>query len=130
MRSKTFVRRNCLFLNELKIRFMRKLTLITKVTKFKTTRIFLFVAISITGFLTSCTAKPAVVKGNKMMKVENLALGKTIYENSCAKCHDLPNPTDHSAQDWVGIMNRMAPKAKLSEDQREMVYDYIVSAQK
>lgn len=78
----------------------------------------------------SCTPKPAMVEGTKTNTVENLALGKTVYENSCAKCHDLPNPTDHSARDWVGIMNWMAPKAKLNDQQHEMVYDYIVSVKK
>jgi hypothetical protein len=71
-----------------------------------------------------------VVEGTKTNSVERIALGKTIYDNSCGKCHDLPNPTDHSAQDWVGIMNSMAPKARLNDDQHAMVYDYIVSVKK
>lgn len=90
----------------------------------------LFAAISAIGFLTSCTTKPAVVEGTKANTVEQLAMGKTIFDNSCAKCHDLPNPTDHSAQDWVGIMNAMAPKAKLNDAQHATVYNYIVSVKK
>lgn len=90
----------------------------------------IFFAIAVVGILASCTPQPAVVKGSKMNTVETLALGKTAFENSCAKCHDLPNPTDHSAQDWVGLMNSMAPKAKLNDQQHEMVYDYIVSVKK
>ena len=84
-------------------------------------------AIAAFGFLASCTQKPAVVEGTKTKTAENLALGKTVFENSCGRCHDLPNPTSHSAQDWVGIMNRMAPKAKLNDEQHQLVYDYIVS---
>src|SRR5690606_26752319 len=84
-------------------------------------------AIAAFGFLASCTPKPAVVEGTKTKTAENLALGKTVFENSCGRCHDLPNPTSHSAQDWVGIMNRMAPKAKLNDGQHQLVYDYIVS---
>lgn len=90
----------------------------------------IFSAIAVAGILASCTPQPAVVKGSKTNTVETLALGKTVYENSCAKCHDLPNPTDHSAQDWVGLMNSMAPKARLNDLQHEMVYDYIVSVKK
>lgn len=88
------------------------------------------VAILGIGFLASCTPKPAVIEGTKTNTGEKLALGKTIFENSCGKCHDLPNPTDHSAQDWVGIMNAMAPKAKLNDAQHATVYDYIVSVEK
>lgn len=84
-----------------------------------------------TGFLYSCVpVKPAVESDKKIITVDYLSKGQTIFENSCGKCHDLPNPADHSAQDWVGIMNAMAPKAKLTAEQHEMVYDYIVSAKK
>lgn len=82
------------------------------------------------GLMASCTTKPAVVDAPKTNSVERLAMGKTIYDNSCGKCHDLPNPTDHSAQDWVGIMNWMAPKANLTAEQHEMAYDYVVSVKK
>lgn len=92
--------------------------------------------------LASCTPKitpavvpntskiPAITGDTKTNSAERLALGKTIYENSCGKCHDLHKPTDFNAQDWVGIMNRMAPKANLTTDQHEMVYDYVVSVKK
>ncbi|HAI81660.1 MAG TPA: cytochrome C [Chryseobacterium sp.] len=90
----------------------------------------IFSAIAIIGFLTSCTTKPAVTEGTKTMTAENLALGKTLFDNSCGRCHDLPSPTSHSAQDWVGIMNAMAPKAKLNDQQHQLVYDYIVSVKK
>ena len=87
-------------------------------------------AIIALGFLASCTPKPSVVEGTKTNTAENLALGKTVFENSCGRCHDLPNPTAHSAQDWVGIMNAMAPKAKLTDEQHQLVYNYIVSVKK
>jgi cytochrome c5 len=109
---------------------MKKAPFITKNNTLQTNKILLFSVFTTLGFLASCTPKPAVVAVTKTNKVENLALGKTIFDNSCGKCHDLPNPTDHSAQDWVGIMNRMAPKSKLNDDQHAMVYDYIVSIKK
>jgi cytochrome c5 len=79
------------------------------------------------GLMISCTPKTPAVSGTKTITAEYLAQGKIIFDNSCKKCHDLPNPTDHSAQDWVKIMNSMAPKAKLSDEQHRMVYDYIIS---
>lgn len=59
---------------------------------------------------------------------EQLAQGKTIFENSCKKCHGLPKPDDFTSVEWVGIMNSMAPKARLTDEQHQWVYDYIVSA--
>lgn len=90
----------------------------------------LIAALSAFGFLESCTPKPAVVEGTMTNTSEKLALGKTVFENSCGRCHDLPKPTDHSARDWVGFMNAMAPKAKLNDDQHTLVYNYIVSVKK
>ncbi|MGZ5209331.1 MAG: cytochrome C [Kaistella sp.] len=87
-------------------------------------------AIVVFGFLASCTPKPSVVEGTKTNTAENLALGKTVFENSCGRCHDLPTPAAHSAQDWVGIMNAMAPKAKLTDEQHQLVYNYIVSVKR
>lgn len=75
----------------------------------------------------SCTPKTIAVE---TVKAEELAQGKTIFENSCARCHDLPEPTGFSSQDWVGIMNAMAPKAKLNDEQHQLVYKYVVSVKK
>lgn len=90
-------------------------------------KILAVTAILGTAFIVSCTPKTPEVSGPKTITAEYLAQGKVIFDNSCKKCHDLPNPNDHSAQDWVGIMNSMAPKAKLNDTQHQMVYDYIVS---
>lgn len=73
----------------------------------------------------SCT--PATQKGSEAQKQAMLAEGKTVFENSCARCHDLPDPKSHNDQEWIGIMNVMAPKAKLTDKQSELVYNYVTS---
>lgn len=75
----------------------------------------------------SCTPKTVPVAKTEVETTDKLAQGKTIFDNSCGRCHDLPNPTKYSSQDWVGIMNAMAPKAKLSDEQHQLVYNYVVS---
>jgi cytochrome c2 len=83
--------------------------------------------------LASCTPKVSTTgapMGPAVSTAEQLAQGKTIFENSCNRCHKLPDPTTHTSVQWVGIMNSMAPKAKLNDDQHQWVYDYIVSVKK
>lgn len=82
--------------------------------------------------LASCTPKTSTVApiGPAVSSAEQLAQGKTIFENSCGRCHKLPDPTAHTSVQWVGIMNSMAPKAKLTDEQHQWVYDYIVSVKK
>lgn len=92
----------------------------------KPTYTLLITAFFAIGLMFSCSPKQGVA-GTKMNSAEHLAQGKVIFDNTCGKCHDLPNPTDHNAQDWVGIMNSMAPKAKLNDTQHQMVYDYVIS---
>ena len=101
-----------------------------KLTKLNLSKNIVAVFITAAGLSVSCTPKPTADSGTKTTTAEKLAAGKTIYENSCNRCHDLPEPTAHSAQEWVGIMNWMAPKAKLTAEQHALVYDYVVSVKK
>ncbi len=84
-----------------------------------------FLAIVGSAFAVSCTQK--AVADAKITKSESIAQGKVIFENSCGKCHDLPNPKSHTDAQWTGIINAMAPKAKLTDAQGTMVYDYVTA---
>ena len=75
--------------------------------------------------MVSCTQQGTA--GTKMNTSEKLVQGKIIYDNSCGKCHDLPDPKAHTDEQWVGIMKSMAPKAKLNTEQSALVYDYVTS---
>jgi cytochrome c5 len=83
--------------------------------------------------LASCMPKASTATaptGSAVSTGAQIAQGKTIFENSCGRCHKLPDPAAHTSVQWVGIMNSMAPKAKLTDEQHQWVYDYIVSVKK
>ena len=90
----------------------------------------IFAVTGLLALIVSCTPKVNVANEPIKTTDQQLAQGKTIFENTCGKCHKLPDPTSHNSVDWVGIMNRMAPKAKLTDEQHQWVYDYIVSVKK
>ena len=74
----------------------------------------------------SCS--PKIVPNEELKKVEltpELAEGKILFENNCAKCHKLYNPKSYSSEDWKFILVRMQKKAKISDEQREKIYHYI-----
>ena len=79
----------------------------------------------VTAAMVSCTQQGTA--GTKMNTSKKLAQGKTIYDNSCGKCHDLPDPKTHTDEQWVDIMKSMAPKAKLNAEQSALAYDYVTS---
>ena len=76
-------------------------------------------------FMVSC-ARSNAVTGPKYTSSEKLSQGQTVFENSCNKCHALPNPEKHTDEEWINTLSRMAPRAKLTADQHQMVYDYLI----
>lgn len=54
-----------------------------------------------------------------------LAEGKSLYENNCAKCHALYNPKDFSAEQWKPIVLSMQKKAHLDDVAGQKIYNYV-----
>mgnify|MGYP001240530511 CR=1 len=86
-------------------------------------------ALAFVGILIySCS--PKIVPPTEPKKVElsaELAEGKNLYENNCAKCHDLYKPKDFNAEQWKPILLSMQKKAKISDEQREKIYSYLTA---
>ncbi len=64
--------------------------------------------------------KPAV----EVLTAE-LAEGKYLYENNCAKCHKLFDRHEYTAQQWMPITLSMQKKAKIQDIEREKIYNYL-----
>ncbi|MEW5677352.1 hypothetical protein ABGT15_13635 [Flavobacterium enshiense] len=62
-----------------------------------------------------------------VMLTENQLHGKKVYENNCAKCHKLFEPSSHSATEWKPILERMQKKAKISDEETASVYNYLTA---
>jgi hypothetical protein len=76
---------------------------------------------------TSCSVTLAPdSKFAKMAMSQHANETKVLFESKCAKCHDLPSASSFSEEEWKAIMLRMQPKAKLSDEQREAIYAYLV----
>jgi len=82
----------------------------------------------------SCSKKVAAPVANTEVKVTEeikadlpiaIAEGKTLYENSCARCHKLFPTGKHDKAGWSGTLDRMAPKAKITDEQKTLVYNYL-----
>lgn len=55
----------------------------------------------------------------------DLAEGKSLYENNCAKCHRLYDAKEFSAEEWKPIVARMQKKAHLEDLQGQKIYNYV-----
>lgn len=68
----------------------------------------------------------AVVVTKKVVLSPELAEGKNLYENNCAKCHKLYNPKDFTLVEWTPILISMQKKANISDAEREKIFNYII----
>ncbi len=55
----------------------------------------------------------------------DIAEGKGIFENNCAKCHKLYDPKSYSRQNWIPILYDMQKKAHLSDAEIDKVLAYV-----
>jgi hypothetical protein len=62
--------------------------------------------------------------------LEQLEDGRTLYVNKCAGCHNLRLPESRSAEAWPSILDRMQIKAKLTDDQKTHILQYILTVRK
>jgi|GEM_PF-2830391 cytochrome c5 len=53
--------------------------------------------------------------------------GKNIYMASCNKCHGYKKPESKPAEKWPKTIERMGNKAKLTQDQKNLVLAYVVA---
>jgi hypothetical protein len=63
--------------------------------------------------------------GMDATKLEN---ARILYVNRCSGCHNLVLPEAHSLDKWNVILSTMAPRAKLSNEEKEQVRQYIFTA--
>ena len=51
--------------------------------------------------------------------------GKTVYEVKCSKCHGLKDPAKYTQERWVGLVNWMAPRAKVVDNEKAQILAYV-----
>ncbi|MFN8250596.1 MAG: cytochrome c [Ferruginibacter sp.] len=52
-------------------------------------------------------------------------MGQSTYNAKCGKCHGLKPTTDYTAERWVSIVQVMAPKARLTDAEKDNVLAYV-----
>ncbi len=64
----------------------------------------------------------------KETTLQQLKYGHAIYtEGACVKCHDAFNIYEYSEPKWKIIVDDMAIRAKISNEQKDAVYKYVMA---
>ena len=87
------------------------------------------IALSCSPKVVPTTQNVVIESKSEVVLTQNQIEGKAIFEANCAKCHKLYEPSTFKAEKWDAILKWMQPKAKISDAQREQVYDYVTNGQ-
>lgn len=60
-----------------------------------------------------------------VMLTQQQQLGKDLYENKCANCHNLYDTKTFSAEQWKPILLRMQLEANIEDIDRENIFAYV-----
>lgn len=61
---------------------------------------------------------------------DQIAKGETLMQANCGNCHKIKAAETRTAEQWNGILKRMIPKAKLSDDDGLLVRAYLIAHSK
>ncbi|MFQ6006645.1 MAG: hypothetical protein ACE5OQ_14220 [Woeseia sp.] len=53
--------------------------------------------------------------------------GESLFEKRCSACHKLPDPGQPPPMGWAQQLELMVPLARLKENQKQAVLDYLIS---
>ncbi len=60
----------------------------------------------------------------------DLEMGRSIFTTRCSKCHKAQAVKSRSEREWVKVIIKMAPKAKLTEEEKIKLTQYVFAARK
>lgn len=70
----------------------------------------------------------AIQEQNKLVTLQTLKDGYELYtKTSCVQCHNSKSIYERPTERWKDIIDNMAIKAKISEAQKDAVYNYVLS---
>ena len=68
---------------------------------------------------------PTADNVSKNANLTQLEQGRQLYINKCSSCHMLVEPEKFNKAEWTGWVDRMAPKAKISAEEKALILAYV-----
>ena len=82
-------------------------------------------------FLLSCSSQLYFpIESVNSVSVENLKKGRELYVNNCSSCHQLYMTNQYDATTWKNNLDEMQARAKITNEQKKIIYNYLISAPK
>ena len=85
-------------------------------------KIFILLLAIILVIIASCS-QGYIVNMNEMTKYPE---GRNLFVSKCNACHQLYSPRAYTVTEWDSILVPMKQKAKLNEDEKTDIYNWIL----
>ncbi len=69
--------------------------------------------------------KPAHSDETNDVTYSQLLEGRNIYVHKCGSCHSLRLPDKHTEQEWGYYLNKMQSRAKISDEEKKLIKDFL-----
>jgi hypothetical protein len=80
-------------------------------------------------FLLGCAVSLYIPTENDAKKynssLESLNKGRELYVKKCGRCHKPFSTTKFTEQQWLPQVNRMQKRAKVTNEEKELIFSYI-----
>ena len=70
------------------------------------------------------------IEATPSTSLEELKTGREIYVKKCSSCHQLHLPYEYTEKVWSLNLNEMQARAKISDAEKQLIYQYITSEPK
>ena len=97
---------------------------------YKYKRIGLFILIIIG--LIACKSALYIPTAENVVKNSNiveLKQGRMLYAEKCSSCHSLRLPEKYTKDQWEKNVNKMAPRAKITEEEKQLILAYVTKGE-
>lgn len=75
-------------------------------------------------------ASPNVLKARQVdpeITLEQLQSARKLYAAKCSSCHNLHLPNEYTVMQWPKILDKMQPKAKITDEEKKLLLAYLTS---
>jgi hypothetical protein len=80
-------------------------------------------------FLFSCSSQLYIpIEDVNTVSLSDLKIGREIYVKKCSSCHQLHLPNQYSEKVWSANLNEMQTRAKISDGEKQLIYQYLINA--
>ena len=71
--------------------------------------------------------EPTIPLSETVNTISNPEAGRIVFANRCSRCHGLPETNLYTTTRWGTILELMAPRARLSKNEKQDVMAYVTA---